>query len=162
MPSLSMSRSQQRINGFSGKGSRRQRLCRHILDVGHRVFQEQMMGECEAAISTQRGQSAVNGGRSRAVIALTSHAPVAQVFMPRQRRIEGPLPDAFPPGREMGEVLADDLQCCGCATLRVQERQILLNRRMHVLSFLAGGRPSLLFYHSHTDSATCASTEEGR
>src|SRR5436853_899440 len=78
-----------------------------------------MMGKSPATIAPQRGQSTVNGGRSCAVIALTSQPPVAQVFMPQQRWIEGPLSGAFPPGREMGQVLADDLHGGGCAMLAI-------------------------------------------
>src|SRR6266487_2609225 len=126
---LTVSSSQQRINGFSGKGSRRQRFCWNILNVGHGILKQHMMGKSPATIAPQRGQSTVNGGRSCAVIALTSQPPVAQVFMPQQRWIEGPLSGAFPPGREMGQVLADDLHGGGCAMLGVQEREILLNRR---------------------------------
>ena len=119
---------------------------------------EQMMGERPAAASTKRGQSPVNGGRGNPTVALANHAPVKEVFMPEQRWIKGAPPSTFPPGDRMGEVLADNLQCCRCTSLRVQEFEILLNRWMHALSLIAADRPSLLFYHSHTDSATCEHT----
>lgn len=79
----------------------------------------------------------------------------AQVLIPKPRWIEGALPGAFPSGDKMSEVMPDDFHSGRCASLLVQEREILLNRRMHVLSFLAGAGPSLLFYHSPTDSASC-------
>jgi hypothetical protein len=45
-------------------------------------------------------------------------------------------------------------------SLRVQELEILLNRQMHALSSVTGARLSLQFYHSRTDTATYANTEE--
>jgi len=93
-------------------------------------------------------------------MALTGHSPVTQVFMPQQRRIEGSSLGAFPPRDEMGEVMLYNFQSRRCPSLGVQGLEILLNRGMHALSSLACDRPSLLFYHSHTDSATCEHKEE--
>src|SRR5260370_17514384 len=81
---LCMSRTQKRINGFSGKGSWGQRLRRHILHLCCRVLDEQMMGKRPATVSAERGQSPVNGSRSSPIIALPSHAPVPQVLIPEQ------------------------------------------------------------------------------
>src|SRR5258707_6120956 len=108
-----MSRTQKCINGFSGKGSRGQRLRRHILHLCRRVLDEQMMGKRPATVSAERGQSPVNGSRGSPIIALASHAPVPQVLIPEQHWIEAALPCTFPPGDKMGKVLSDDYHSGG-------------------------------------------------
>src|SRR5260370_26464432 len=117
-----------------------------------------MTGERPATIPSERGQSAVNGGRGSPLIALVDRSPVTQVFMPKTCWIKCAPPGAFPPSDKMGEVMSYDLHGRRCASLRLQECKILLNRWMHALSSLACDRTSLLFYHSHTDSAPCENT----
>jgi hypothetical protein len=79
---LSASRTQQRINSFSRKGSWSQRFCRNVLHVCHGVLNQKMRSERPATIPSERGQSAVNGGRSSPIITLAGSSPVTEVFMP--------------------------------------------------------------------------------
>jgi hypothetical protein len=53
-------------------------------------------------IATQGSQSAIDGGRSGAIFALAVHSPVTQIFMAKQRRVERPASQVFPPDDEMG------------------------------------------------------------
>src|SRR5437879_5527699 len=89
-----------------------------------------MTGERPATIPSERGQSAVNGGRGSPLIALVDRSPVTQVFMPKTCWIKCAPPGAFPPSDKMGEVMSYDLHGRRCASLRLQECKILLNRWM--------------------------------
>ena len=81
--------------------------------------------------------------------------PISEIFVPKQCGIKGTSPLAFPPGDKMGQVMTNDLQGAGCASLRVENLADTAQRRMHPLTLL---NPSLsrflLFYHNYTDSAT--------
>ena len=60
--------------------------------------------------------------------------PVTEVFMAQQYWIEGAPPLVLPPRHKMGQVMADDLEGCRCASLGVQGCKILIERRMHPIA----------------------------
>src|SRR5258708_32380352 len=112
-----------------------------------------MTGERPATIPSERGQSAVNGGRGSPLIALVDRLLVTQAFMPKTCWIKCAPPGAFPPSDKMGEAMSYDLHGRRRAPLRLQACKRLLNRWMHALCSLACDRTALRFYHSHADSA---------
>src|SRR5260370_40189479 len=82
-------------------------------------------------VASEGGQSAVDRGRSRSIVALGQYSPVTEIFMAQPDWIEGAPPLVLPPRHKMGQILADALEGCRCASFRVQGFKILLGGRMH-------------------------------